>query len=66
VPDNVVKYDGKTNPIIWLEDYCLTCKVGGANEELFIVHFLLIYLMDSTRAWLDHLPRNIINSWEDL
>jgi hypothetical protein len=25
-----------------------------------------IYLADSARAWPDYLPRNIINSWEDI
>jgi hypothetical protein len=24
-----------------------------------------MYLVDSTRAWLDHLPRNVIDSWDD-
>jgi hypothetical protein len=28
-PNNVVKYNGKTNPSVWLEDYRLACKVGG-------------------------------------
>jgi hypothetical protein len=40
--------------------------VGGANEDLFIIQFLSIYLADSAKAWLDHLPRNVIDSWEDL
>jgi hypothetical protein len=34
---NVTKYDGKTNPSIWLEDYHLTCRVGRANDDLFII-----------------------------
>jgi hypothetical protein len=25
-----------------------------------------IYLVESARAWLDHLPRNAINRWDDL
>jgi hypothetical protein len=33
---NIAKYDGKTNPSVWLEDYCLTCSAGGANDDLFI------------------------------
>jgi hypothetical protein len=27
--NNIIKYDGRTNPIVWLEDYCLVCRVGG-------------------------------------
>jgi hypothetical protein len=53
-PNNINKYDGKTNHIIWLED------------DLFIIQFVLIYLADTARAWLDHFPRNTIDSWEDL
>jgi hypothetical protein len=65
-PSNVIKYDGKTNPSIWLEDYRHACRVGGVDNDLFIIQFLPIYLSDSARAWLNHLPRNIIDSWKDL
>jgi hypothetical protein len=40
--------------------------VGGANDNLFIIQFLPIYLADMDRAWLNHLPKNMIDSWEDL
>ena len=36
-PSNVVKYDGKTNPSVWLEDYRLACRAGGADDDLFII-----------------------------
>jgi hypothetical protein len=49
-----------------LEDYHLACRAGWADDDLFIIQFLPIYLADTARAWLDHLPRNMINSWEDL
>jgi hypothetical protein len=45
-----------------LEEYHLACRVGRADNDLSIIHFLPIYLADSGRAWLDHLSRNIINS----
>jgi hypothetical protein len=35
--NNVVRYDGKTNPSVWLEDYHLTCRAGGADDDLFII-----------------------------
>jgi hypothetical protein len=66
VPSNIIKYDDKTNPTIWLEDYHLACKEGWAEDNMFIIQFLLIYLADSARAWLDHLSRNVIDGWEDL
>jgi hypothetical protein len=37
VPNNIVKYDGKTNPSIWLEDYHLACRADMANDDLFII-----------------------------
>jgi hypothetical protein len=49
-----------------LENYRLVCRVGGADDDLFIMQFLPIYLADTTRAWLDQLPRNTINSWENI
>jgi hypothetical protein len=63
---NITKYDGKTNPSVWLEDYHLAHQVGNGNDDLFVIQFLPIYLADSARAWLVHLPRNIMNSWDDL
>jgi hypothetical protein len=39
---------------------------SGADSDLFIIQFLLIYLADTSRAWLNHLPRNLIDCWEDL
>jgi hypothetical protein len=65
-PSNVIKYDGKTNTSIWLENYRFACKEGGVDDDLFFIEFLPIYLADSARSWLDHLPRDVKNSWEDL
>jgi hypothetical protein len=36
------------------------------DNDFSIIQFHPIYLADSATAWLDHLPRNVINSWEDL
>jgi hypothetical protein len=50
VPNNIVKYDSKTNPSIWLEDYYLTCRVGRADNSHFIIQVLPIYLANTSRA----------------
>jgi hypothetical protein len=63
---NIVTYDDKTNPSFWLEDYRLERRAGGVDNDLFIIQFLPIYLTDSARAWLDHLPKNMIDNWEDI
>jgi hypothetical protein len=39
----------KTNPSIWLVDYHLACEAGVANDDLFIIQCLLIYLAASER-----------------
>jgi hypothetical protein len=59
---NVIKYNDKTNPSVWLKDYHFTCRAGGANDDLCIIQFLPIYLANSARAWLDHLLRDVIDS----
>jgi hypothetical protein len=63
---NIIKFDGKANTSVWLEDYRLAFNVGRVDNDLFIIQFLPIYLADSARAWLEHLLRNIIDSLEDL
>jgi len=65
-PTNIPKYSGETNPGLWLEDYRLAYQVGGANDDDFIIRNLPLFLADSARAWLEHLPSNAIQSWVDL
>jgi hypothetical protein len=36
-PFNVPRYDGDTNPSVWLEDYRLACHAGGATDYLFVI-----------------------------
>ena len=55
-PTNLVKYSGETNPELWLADYRLACQLGGANDDLLIIRNLPLFLSDSARAWLEHLP----------
>jgi hypothetical protein len=51
---------------VWLEDYRLACHAGGAIDDLFVNKNLPLYLGDSTRTWLEHLPRDKIQDWADL
>jgi hypothetical protein len=59
-PTNMLRYDGDTNPSVWLEDYRLACHAGGAIDDLFVIKNLPLYLGDSVRIWLEHLPRDKI------
>jgi hypothetical protein len=54
----VPRYDGDTNPSIWLEDYRLTCHADGATDDLIVIKNLPLYL--------GNLPRDKINDWTDL
>ena len=63
---NVVKYTGDTNPGVWLEDYRLACRAGGANDDRFIIQYLPICLGENVRAWLEFLPADSIGDWADL
>ena len=55
-----------TNPAVWLEDFCLAYRAGGADNDIFIVQYLPLYLAESARASLEHLPADNIHSWADL
>jgi hypothetical protein len=59
-PTNIPRYDGDTNPSVWLEDYRLACHTGGATDDLFMIKNLPLYLGDSACTWLEHLPRDKI------
>ena len=63
---NIPKYSRETNSKLWLEDYRLACQAGGADIDDFIVRNLPLFLADSARTWLEHLPPNRIQSWADL
>ena len=42
-----MKYSGKTNPELWLADYCLACQLGNVDDDLLIIRNLLLFLSDS-------------------
>ena len=35
------------------------------DDDLFIIQYLPLYLVESARAWLEHLPTDSIHSWAD-
>jgi hypothetical protein len=50
---------------MWLEDFCLTCRAGEVDDDLFIIQYLPLYLTESALAWLEYLPTDSIHSWVD-
>jgi hypothetical protein len=65
-PTTIVKYNGETDPRVWLNDYRLACQLGGATSDEVIIRNLPPHLADSARTWLEHLPASQIHNWDDL
>jgi hypothetical protein len=61
-----VKYNGETDPHVWLNDYRLACQLGGATSDEVIICNLPLHLGDAARTWLEHLPASQIHNWDDL
>jgi len=53
---NITRYVGETDPGLWLEDYSLTCRPDGVDGEYFIICNLPLFLADTARTWIKHLP----------
>jgi hypothetical protein len=65
-PTTIIKYNGETDPRVWLNDYRLACQLGEATSDEIIIRNLLLHLADSARMWLEHLPASQIHNWDDL
>ena len=44
---NITRYARETNPSLWLEDYQLACRAGGADNDYFIIRNLPFFLADT-------------------
>jgi hypothetical protein len=47
-------------------DYRLACQLGGTDDDNLIIRNLPLFLSDTARAWLEHLPPGQISNWDDL
>jgi hypothetical protein len=65
-PTTITKYSGETRPELWLADYRLAYQLGGTDDENLVIRNLPLFLSDSARAWLEHLPPGQISNWDDL
>jgi hypothetical protein len=61
-PMSIVKYNGKTDPRVWLNDYRLACQQDGATTDKVIIRNHPLHLSDSARTWLEHLPASQIHN----
>jgi hypothetical protein len=65
-PTTITKYSGETRSKLWLADYRLACHLGGTDDDNLIIRNLPLFLSDTARAWLEHLPPGQISNWDDL
>jgi hypothetical protein len=65
-PTTITKYSGETRPELWLADYRLACHLGETDDDNLIIRNLPLFLSDTARAWLEHLPPGQISNWDDL
>jgi hypothetical protein len=42
-PTSIDKYTGETDPRVWLNDYRLTCQLGGATTDEVIIRNLPLH-----------------------
>jgi hypothetical protein len=55
-PTTITKYLGETRPEMRLADYRLACQLSGTDDDNLIIRNLPLFLSDTARAWLEHLP----------
>jgi hypothetical protein len=58
----ITRHSGETRPELWLADYRLACQLGGTDDDNLIIRNLPLFLSDTARAWLEHLPPGQISN----
>src|SRR3954471_11155637 len=64
LPRDTPKYNGSVKPEDWLVDYRTTVGIAGGSQRV-AVHYASLMLQGAARSWLNILPSNNINCWED-
>ena len=60
----IIKFDGTQDPRLWLEDYLIACNCQGGNH-ITAMQYLQLMLTGSARGWLQSVPKNSFNTWEE-
>jgi hypothetical protein len=61
----IEKYDGRSDPSIWLKMYSIAAHTSGGNEDQMAGYFPLV-MGKAPPLWLDNLPAECITSWATL
>jgi hypothetical protein len=57
----IEKYDGRSDPSIWLKMYNIAARASGCNEDHMVGYFPLV-MGKAPLLWLDNLPVECITS----
>jgi hypothetical protein len=61
----IEKYDGRSDPSIWLRMYNIVARASRRNEDHMAGYFPLM-MGKEPLLWLDNLPAECITSWSTL
>jgi hypothetical protein len=61
----IEKYDGRSDPSIWLNMYSIAARASGGNEDHMAGYFPLV-MGKAPLLWLDNLPAECITYWPTL
>jgi hypothetical protein len=61
----IEKYDGRSDPSIWLKMYNIAVRASGDNEDRMARYFPLV-MGKAPLLWLDNLPAECITFWVTL
>jgi hypothetical protein len=61
----IEKYDGRSDPSIWLKMYNIAARASGGNEDHMVGYFPLV-MGKALLLWLDNLPTECITYWATL
>src|ERR1043165_9643493 len=64
LPRDTPKYNGSVKPEDWLTNYMTAVRIAGGSRRL-AVRYVPLMLQGSARTWLNSLPRDSVNCWED-
>jgi hypothetical protein len=64
-PDIIVRYDGTSNPVEFLQLYVIAVQATHGDQRV-MANWFPMALKDAPRTWLMNLPHESVTSWKDL
>jgi hypothetical protein len=61
----IKNYDASKDPKTWIDNYAIAMDIVNTSK-LIATRYLPLMLDGSTRTWINNLPRDSINSWEEM